>query len=77
MSVEREDLEHLPSNAVVRALGALPVNERTAVYLCDVEDFGYDEIADITQAPVKTVVSRLHEGRRLLRRLLERSAERH
>lgn len=74
-SAEREHLERLPSSVVIRALSRLPVNERTAVYLADVEGFGYDEIASITQTPVETVMSCLHEGRRLLRRLLERSAD--
>jgi RNA polymerase sigma-70 factor (ECF subfamily) len=69
-----EDLERLSDRTVVRALHELPFEDRVAVYLRDVEGFGYDEIATITQAPVGAVVRRLTDGRRLLRRLLERSS---
>ena len=37
--------------------------------LCDVEEFSYDEIADIMGCPIGTVMSRLHRGRKLLQRV--------
>jgi RNA polymerase sigma-70 factor (ECF subfamily) len=53
-----------------RALDALPADFRLAVILCDVEEFSYDEIAQIMGCPIGTVMSRLHRGRKLLQRSL-------
>jgi len=49
---------------------ALPKPFRLAVYYADVEGFRCREIADLMRTPVGTVLSRLHRGRFLLRRLL-------
>ena len=38
--------------------------------LCDVEEFSYEEIAQIMGCPIGTVMSRLHRGRKLLQRSL-------
>ena len=48
------------------ALDALPGPFRQAVWLRDVEEFTYAEIADILQVPIGTVMSRISRGRRLL-----------
>jgi RNA polymerase sigma-70 factor, ECF subfamily len=52
------------------ALDALPPEFRLAVILCDVEEFSYEEIAQIMGCPIGTVMSRLHRGRKLLQRSL-------
>lgn len=69
-SAEAEALAHLPDSDVKDALQRIPEAFRMVVYLADVEGFAYKEIAQITGAPIGTVVSRLHRGRRRLRTLL-------
>src|SRR2546427_1731866 len=48
------------------ALDALPDAFREAVWLRDVEEFSYAEIAEMLSIPVGTVMSRLSRGRRML-----------
>ena len=52
------------------ALDALPAEFKLAVVLCDVEEFSYEEIAEIMGCPIGTVMSRLHRGRKLLQKSL-------
>jgi RNA polymerase sigma-70 factor, ECF subfamily len=60
----------LVEDEIRRALDALPAEFRLAVVLSDVEEFSYNEIAEIMGCPVGTVMSRLHRGRKLLQRSL-------
>jgi RNA polymerase sigma-70 factor (ECF subfamily) len=48
------------------ALDRLPAAYREAVWLRDVEQFSYDEIAGIVGVPIGTVMSRISRGRRAL-----------
>ena len=48
------------------ALDALPEAFRQAVWLRDVEDFSYAEIAKMLDVPMGTVMSRISRGRRML-----------
>ena len=48
------------------ALDSLPDAFRQAVWLRDVEEFTYAEIASMMQVPIGTVMSRISRGRRML-----------
>ena len=48
------------------AIDALPEAFREAVWLRDVEEFSYAEIATMLDVPIGTVMSRISRGRRLL-----------
>lgn len=66
-SAEDEALAGIADKDVKEALSAMSEEFRIAVYLSDVEGFSYKEIAEITNVPTGTVMSRLHRGRKLLR----------
>ena len=55
------------------ALDALPEAFRTAVWLRDVEELSYAEIAGALDVPIGTVMSRISRGRRLLFERLTKS----
>lgn len=69
-SAEEEVLERFTDDEVKTALESLPDQFRLAVLLADVEGFSYREIADITEIPIGTVMSRIHRGRRALQKAL-------
>ncbi|MBK0419656.1 sigma-70 family RNA polymerase sigma factor [Leucobacter sp. CSA1] len=69
-SAEAEAIDRTPDTVVTEALNDLPEDFRMAVYLADVEGFSYQEIADIVEVPIGTVMSRLHRGRARLRKSL-------
>ena len=55
---------------VQQALLDLPYAFREAVVLCDVVGLSYQQVADSVGVPVGTIRSRIHRGRKYLRRLL-------
>ena len=67
---EQMALRPIVEGEVRRALDALPAEFKLAVVLCDVEEFSYEEIAEIMGCPIGTVMSRLHRGRKLLQKSL-------
>jgi len=52
------------------ALGCLPESFREAVWLRDVEDLSYQDIATVLAIPIGTVMSRISRGRKQLYQLL-------
>ncbi|HEV8468001.1 MAG TPA: sigma-70 family RNA polymerase sigma factor [Candidatus Limnocylindria bacterium] len=55
---------------VEQILATLPVEQRAALLLRDVEGFAYEEIATITTVEIGTVKSRIHRGRLAVRNAL-------
>jgi RNA polymerase sigma-70 factor, ECF subfamily len=55
-----------------KALDSLPEHYRTAISLCDIENYSYEETAKIMDCPVGTIRSRIHQGRILLRQTYEK-----
>ena len=60
----------LDTEAVGRSIEALPEEYRVVAALYFMEEFSYQEIADMVGCPVGTVRSRLHRGRRMLQKAL-------
>ena len=56
---------------LARAMGQLSLEHRQILLLLNVEGYRYDEIADILEMPIGTVMSRLARARQRLRALLE------
>ncbi len=69
-TTEDQVLDLLGDNDIRDAMRALPEKFRTAVYYADIEGRSFKEIARLTEAPIGTVMSRLHRGRNRLRALL-------
>jgi RNA polymerase sigma-70 factor (ECF subfamily) len=67
---ERRVVERLSQNDTVTALADLPHDFRDVVLLVDLADFTYSDAAQILDIPIGTVMSRLHRGRRILKRTL-------
>lgn len=65
------------SEEVERALAQVPAPYRWALLLADVAELSYQEIAQVMNCPVGTVMSRVNRGRRTLARLLRSYHESH
>jgi RNA polymerase sigma-70 factor, ECF subfamily len=66
-SAEAEALGSIGDSAVERALAELPAGYKTVIYLADIEDYRYSEIAEMLGIPIGTVMSRIHRGRSMMR----------
>ena len=71
---EERVVQRLSQNDVVSALSEVPHDFRDVVVLVDIGDFTYADAAQILDIPVGTVMSRLHRGRRILKRQLAEEA---
>jgi RNA polymerase sigma factor (sigma-70 family) len=72
---EQEFLNGLLRQHLERAIAALPEAFRTALILCELQGFSYQEIADMLAVPVGTVRSRLARARSMLQRALWEDAQ--
>jgi RNA polymerase sigma-70 factor, ECF subfamily len=66
-------VERLSQDDIVSALSAVPHDFRDVIVLVDIGDFSYQDAAQILDIPIGTVMSRLHRGRRILKRELAES----
>jgi len=67
---EEHVVERLSQDDIVGALSIVPHDFRDVVVLVDIGDFTYQDAAQILDIPIGTVMSRLHRGRRILKREL-------
>ena len=67
---EERVVERLSQDDIVGALSIVPHDFRDVVVLVDIGDFTYQDAAQILDIPIGTVMSRLHRGRRILKREL-------
>lgn len=74
VSDEDRVVERLSQDDIVTALSVVPHDFRDVLVLVDLGDFSYADAAQILDIPVGTVMSRLHRGRRILKRELAESA---
>jgi RNA polymerase sigma-70 factor (ECF subfamily) len=58
----------------VTALSEVPHDFRDVLVLVDIGDFSYADAAQILDIPIGTVMSRLHRGRRILKKELAERA---
>lgn len=87
LAVETEEMEQLTDaleqpeayaermelrNWIERGIATLPLDQRSALVLSDIEGYSYQEIMAITGAPIGTVKSRINRGRLRLRDYLLR-----
>lgn len=52
------------------SLNILDIDQRTVIYLSDINEYSYKEIAELLNVPLGTVMSRIHRARQTLRKIL-------
>ncbi len=67
-------LERLSQDSIVDALADVPHDFRDVIVLVDIGEFSYADAAQILDIPIGTVMSRLHRGRRILKKNLAEKA---
>jgi len=74
LDLRQELFQGMLGDEITRALNELPVDFKTIILLCDIEEFSYEEIAKIIDIPIGTVRSRLHRARNILKEKLREYA---
>lgn len=74
LDLRKELFDEMLGDEVTIALNSLPVEFRTVILLCDIENFSYEEIAKIIEKPIGTVRSRLFRARNMLKEKLKNYA---
>jgi len=67
---ETEAVRNELGRQIQTGLAELSPEYRAAVILCDIQGLSYEEIAQVLNCSIGTVRSRIHRGRKTLRRLL-------
>ncbi len=75
LDLRHEIFQGMLGDEVALAINKLPVDFRTAVLLCDIEGFTYEEMSKIIDIPIGTVRSRLHRARNMLKDELKEYAK--
>ena len=74
VDINEELFKKLLGDEVTHALANIPEDARTIIILSDLEDFTYEEIAEILEIPLGTVRSRLFRSRNMLKEKLKEYA---
>ena len=75
LDLRHEIFQGMLGDEMTKALNDLPVDFRTIILLCDIEEFSYEEIAKIIDIPIGTVRSRLFRARNMLKDQLREYAK--
>lgn len=67
VDLRNKSVQDAIGDEVANAVNELPVEFRTIIILCDLEEFTYEEMAKILDIPIGTVRSRLHRARNMLK----------
>ena len=70
LNAEAAQSRFADADAVRRAIAELPTEFREVVVLREMEGFSYKEIAELTEVPIGTVMSRIARARKLLQKRL-------
>ena len=75
LDLRKEMFDDMLGDEVTIALNSLPMEFRSVILLCDIENFSYEEIAKIIEKPIGTVRSRLFRARNMLKEKLKNYAD--
>ncbi|WP_068777875.1 RNA polymerase sigma factor [Paenibacillus sp. FJAT-26967] len=64
---EEQAIRHEESDTLHRMLAELPEKYRLVMYLYHFKQLSYQEIADVTDLPLKTIETRLYRGKAMLK----------